>query len=549
MTQLVASNVSVTFGNQVILDQTSISVNDKSHLGIVAPNGVGKSTLLKVLVGELPPDTGTVSRSPASATVLLLAQEHSMRGDETLVAHLARRTGIAQAQAALDASLTALATEEQGADDVYDSALQNWLQLGAADFDQRAEKVIADLGLAELQLDRNSATLSGGQRARLSLAVAMLAQPDILLLDEPTNDLDDDGLSRLEDRLLNSRSGFALVSHDRVLLSSVTDQIYELDEFTKRGSVYSGGWDSYIAERELVRQRAITTYSVYETERARLLDTARTMRQWASAGAARAANPNQQSDNDKNRKAAMISGAQNTGARAAMAERAIARLDRDAPDEVREPWHLQLSIAESKQTGNIAVQLTDVRVRRGDVSLGPLNLTIGPRDRLRIVGPNGSGKTTLIDALLGRASFSSGRRYAGPRVVFGELDQSRRSFATQTPVVEVVSAATGMGTEEARTLLAKFRMRGDKAMRPSASLSPGERTRAALALLQGAGVNFLVLDEPTNHLDIEAIEQLEEALASYHNTLVLVTHDRRFAEAVPTTQVLDITTLRDQSGR
>ena len=259
MTQLVASNVSVTFGNQVILDQTSISVNDKSHLGIVAPNGVGKSTLLKVLVGELPPDTGTVSRSPASATVLLLAQEHSMRGDETLVAHLARRTGIAQAQAALDASLTALATEEQGADDVYDSALQNWLQLGAADFDQRAEKVIADLGLAELQLDRNSATLSGGQRARLSLAVAMLAQPDILLLDEPTNDLDDDGLSRLEDRLLNSRSGFALVSHDRVLLSSVTDQIYELDEFTKRGSVYSGGWDSYIAERELVRQRAITT--------------------------------------------------------------------------------------------------------------------------------------------------------------------------------------------------------------------------------------------------------------------------------------------------
>ena len=194
------------------------------------------------------------------------------------------------------------------------------------------------------------------------------------------------------------------------------------------------------------------------------------------------------------------------------------------------------------------MSLTGAVIRRGEVTLGPLSLTIGPADRIRITGPNGTGKTTLIDALLGRAPLTAGSRYAGPSVVFGEVDQTRREFATDAPVVEVVRSAAGLGSEEeARTLLAKFRMRGDAALRPASALSPGERTRAGLALLQARGVNFLVLDEPTNHLDIEAIEQLEQALEGYSRTLILVTHDRRLAEGVRTDQVIDVTTLRSQT--
>jgi ATPase subunit of ABC transporter with duplicated ATPase domains len=162
---------------------------------------------------------------------------------------------------------------------------------------------------------------------------------------------------------------------------------------------------------------------------------------------------------------------------------------------------------------------------------------------LLVTGPNGSGKTTLIEALLGRVPLVAGQRYVGPSTVFGELDQTRREFSTPSPVADVVRSAAGLSEEQARTLLAKFRLRGDAALRPSSALSPGERTRAGLAVLQARGVNVLVLDEPTNHLDIEAIEQLEQALATYAHALILVTHDRRLAEAVQVTATLDITSL------
>jgi ATPase subunit of ABC transporter with duplicated ATPase domains len=544
MSRLIASNVSVSFGSLVVLDGVSLSLGSGDRTGIIAPNGIGKSTLLRVLAGDLEPDAGSVTRSPATTTVLRLAQEPDIRPGESLAGHLARRTQVAAAQAALDASLSALERGDAGADDAYDSALQRWLALGGADLPERMAQVTAQLGLGDSLLDRNVAELSGGQKARLGLAAVLLAQPDVLLLDEPTNDLDDAGLALLEARLRASKAGLALVSHDRALLAAVASQILELDEFTRHGTLFSGGWDSYVAERELAQRRAVDAYAAHESERSKLSETARQQRQWARSGAQRAANPRYQSDPDKHIKAFKMARAQQTGSGAAKADKAIARLDAAAPDEVREAWQLRFEIAEAKRAGDVALALTSAVISRGDVTLGPVSLTIGPADRIRITGPNGSGKTTLVDALLGRAPLSAGQRYAGPSVVIGELDQTRREFATDEPVADVVRSAAGLGAEEARTLLAKFRLRGDSALRSASSLSPGERTRAGLALLQARGVNVLVLDEPTNHLDIEAIEQLEQALTAYSCTLILVTHDRRLASAVPVTQTIDVTTLR-----
>jgi ATPase subunit of ABC transporter with duplicated ATPase domains len=550
MSRLSAVNVSVSFGSTAVLDGVSLSIGSGDRVGIIAPNGVGKSTLLKVLAGELEPDSGTVTRSPVSTTVLRLAQEPDIRPGESLADHLSRRTQVAAAQADLDVSLSALSNGEAGADDAYDAALHRWLALGGADLPERMALLTAELGLPDNLLDRNAAELSGGQQARLGLAAVLLAQPDILLLDEPTNDLDDAGLALLEARLRGSRAGLALVSHDRALLAALASQILELDEFSRHSSMFTGGWDAYVTERGLARRRAIDAYNAYETERDKLTEAARRQRQWARSGAQRATSARtQQSEPDKSIRAFHVASAQSTGSGAAKIDRAISRLDADAPEEVREPWQLQLSIGETRRAGAVAVSLTSAVVSRGEVTLGPVSMTIGPADRIRITGPNGSGKTTLVDALLGRVSLLAGQRYAGPSVVFGELDQTRRAFATDAPVMEVVRAAAGLPSdEEARTLLAKFRLRGDAALRPSSALSPGERTRAGLALLQARGVNFLTLDEPTNHLDIEAIEQLEQALRSYSRTVVLVTHDRRLADAVPTDQTIDVRDLHAGKG-
>ncbi len=182
--------------------------------------------------------------------------------------------------------------------------------------------------------------------------------------------------------------------------------------------------------------------------------------------------------------------------------------------------------------------LSGAVVRRGDFVLGPLDLQVSYGDRVALVGPNGSGKTTLLEALLGRLPLESGRQSLGPGVLVGEVDQARSAFTGPATVVEVVEQVTEWPAADVRTLLAKYGLKADHVNRPAASLSPGERTRASLALLQAVGVNLLVLDEPTNHLDLPAIEQLEAALEAYEGTLLLVTHDRRLLEAVRVTETV-----------
>ena len=219
-------------------------------------------------------------------------------------------------------------------------------------------------------------------------------------------------------------------------------------------------------------------------------------------------------------------------------EKAIERLD--VVDKPWRRWELQLRFGGGERSGDVTVRLDGAVLRRGAFVLGPLDLELAWGERVALVGPNGSGKTTLVRALLGELELSEGARWIGPGVRIGTLDQARGGFVGAGPLIDAFVEQSGMSQQDARSLLAKFGLESDAVARAAESLSPGERTRASLALLMASGANFLVLDEPTNHLDLPAIEQLETALEAYEGTLLLVTHDRALLEAVELDRTIEL---------
>jgi ATPase subunit of ABC transporter with duplicated ATPase domains len=534
---LVAADVTVVRGPVLVLSGVSVTVAPGTRLGVVGPNGAGKSTLLATLAGQLEPDSGRVTTAPPTATVGLLPQEPDRRPGERLLDLLARRTGVAAAQAALDATTEALTLGSPGADDAYSTALERWLDLGGADLDVRAPEVCEDLGLPADLLDVETATLSGGQAARASLASVLLSRYDVFLLDEPTNDLDFAGLERLEQFVLGLQAGLVVVSHDREFLSRTISSVLDVDGPTRTARLYNGGWEAYLEARALARRQQREQYEEYDDKRAGLVQQAQRQREQSVRGALRA--KRKMPDNDRAGKGARIEAATHAASRVRNLESQLNRLE-----EVQEPrkeWQLQLRIAAAPRSGDVVATLSQVVVDHGsDFVLGPVDLEVAYGDRVAVVGPNGAGKSTLLAVLLGRLTPTSGRASLGSGVLVGEIDQARGRFRGDQTVVEVVEEATGWPASECRTLLAKFGLRADHTGRPAGSLSPGERTRAGLALLQAVGVNCLVLDEPTNHLDLPAIEQLEEALDAYDGTLLLVSHDRRLLDAVRVTRTLHV---------
>ncbi|MCK7622734.1 ATP-binding cassette domain-containing protein [Streptomyces sp. RS10V-4] len=536
---LVAKDLAAGHGERVLFSGLDLVVAPGDVIGLVGANGAGKSTLLRILAGLTPPEQGGLALSPPTATVGHLPQEPDRRSGESVRAFLARRTGVAAAQRALDTTTEALAEGRPGADDAYATALERWLALGAADLDERAEETAAQLGLA-VSLDQPMTTLSGGQAARASLASLLLSRYDVFLLDEPTNDLDLDGLERLETFVTGLRAGTVLVSHDREFLARTVTRVLELDLAQQQVNTYGGGYTAYLEERERARRHARERYEEYADTKAALETRAHTQRNWMEKGVRNARR--KAPDNDKIARKGRVEATEKQAAKAKQTQRMIERLE--VVEEPRKEWELRMEIAAAPRAGAVVATLRRAEVRRGDFRFGPVDLQIDWADRVAITGPNGSGKSTLLAALLGRLPLDSGAAALGPGVVVGEIDQARGLlFAGDggTSLMDAFRAAVpDLAPADVRTLLAKFGLKAAHVLRPARTLSPGERTRAALALLQGRGVNLLVLDEPTNHLDLPAIEQLESALASYPGTLLLVTHDRRMLSAVHTTRRIEV---------
>jgi ATPase subunit of ABC transporter with duplicated ATPase domains len=438
---LAARSISKSFGDTVVLDGVSLTVTPESRIGIVGPNGIGKSTLLRILAGVEEPDEGVVSREPPGLSVAYVPQQPEAVGR------------------------------------------------------------------------------SGGEEARAALEAILGADADVLLLDEPTNDLDFPGLELLRRSLDRHRGGIVVVSHDRAFLEGMT-RIVELEPETRRVREYAGGWSAFEAERLRAREREEGDYRRYAEERTRIQEQARRMRRWEERG---------YGQGRKKKKTKDV---------ARQYEKKLALLE--PVEKPWSPWRLELELEPSRRPGDVVARLDRAVVERDGFRLGPVDLVLQHGDRLVIGGRNGSGKTTLLHALVGDLPLAEGSRWVGPGVVLGTLPQGPGPFAGDARLLDTFVAQTGLETGLARTVLAKFALGADDVHRPGTSLSPGERSRATLALLAAQGVNALVLDEPTNHLDLEAIEQLESALEGYDGTVILVTHDRRFLEAFRATRTLEL---------
>ena len=471
-------DATVSHGVTEVFAGISLTVGAGSRIGLVGPNGVGKTTLLRLLAGLEEPERGRVRLSPADLAVGYLPQELDARAGETLRGYLDRRTAASET---------------------------------------RVASVAAELDLAE-RLEQPLETFSGGEAARARLAALLLARFDVYCLDEPTNDLDFDGLERLERFVERVRGSVVLVSHDRAFLDRTVDRIVELEEGTRRLREWPGGWCEYEAARDRARELQYRRHGERE-ERSREIKSLLQERR----GQARA-----------HGKGAGRRGTQALKSKVRQAERSLERLE--GVEKPFEPWELRLELEPGARGGDLVVSLEQAVVERGGFRLGPLDLELDRGDRLAIAGRNGSGKSTLLGALTGAISLASGHRTLGQGVVVGGLEQSRDRFAVDEPLVE----AFGGPPETARTLLAKFGLGADDVLRPARTLSPGERTRAQLALLAAQGVNCLILDEPTNHLDLPAIEELEAALEGYPGAIVLVTHDRRLLEGFGATRRVEL---------
>lgn len=534
---LISRNLTVDRGPLSVLQSVDLTLSPGDRLGVIGPNGIGKSTLLRALAGQVDLDAGTVESMPPTAAIGYLAQEPD-RSDETVDEHLARRTGVAAAQRELDRTTEAFGDDAAGAADDYSVALERWLALGAADFESRVAETWVELGLDERLHEQPMSSLSGGEAARVALASLLLSRFDVFLLDEPTNDLDLDGLERLEQWVVSLDAPVLVVSHDRAFLDRTVTGVLEIDHHDHRVERFNGGWTAFLAERDLARQRAQDRYDEYATKRQTLLDRGQREREWSAKGRGRV---RRSGENDKFIRHHQLNQTEQLAGRAARTERAVERLDRtSAVDEPRTPWELQLDIPTAGRSGDAVGWLQRAVVERSGFVFGPVDFELGWGDRVAITGPNGSGKSTLIDLLLGRIAPTSGVASTGASVVIGEIEQARDAFVGDDDLLAGFVRSTGLLVADARQLLAKFRLGPEQLGRPGSTLSPGERTRASMAVLMANGANLLVLDEPTNHLDLEAIEQLEVALDAYAGTLLLVTHDRALLDAVRFTRTIEV---------
>jgi ATP-binding cassette, subfamily F, member 3 len=519
---LTVSNISKSFNLDRILQTVSFNLNPGQRLGLVGPNGCGKTTLLKIIAGVDKPDSGHVRFTPSDLRVGYLPQGLSPLPTDTLGSFIARASGDLPTLTA-EVERLALAVSESpanaGLQDQYDLALTHLV--AASENEGRVHPTLAALGLGHLSFDLPASALSGGQKTRLGLASILLSDPQLLLLDEPTNHLDFDMLDWLEDWLSAFKGGVLIVSHDRAFLDNVADHIVEIDPNTHQARTFTGNYSDYLDQKLAEQEKQWANWRDQETEiKRQQQDIARTKEQSASV---------------EHTTTPRTPGVRRIAKK--VARKALARekkLDRyiSAEDRVEKPrpdWQMKLEFGEALSSSRDILMLDDLSVGYGQTPiLSNLNAQLRFGARAVLVGPNGCGKTTLLRTVAKLLPPLAGHFRLGPSVRVGYLSQEQEGLDPNLNAFDTIQGRTTWPATEVRTFLHMFLFSGDAVFTPNHLLSYGERTRLSLAALVAQGCNFLLLDEPLNHLDIPSRARFEQALTTFEGTILTVVHDRYF---------------------
>ena len=511
MTVLSATDITLSFGTRKILDRVSFSLDEHDRVGLIGVNGCGKSTLFKIITGELEPDEGQIFLS-REKTVGILRQDSAFTVDESLGDNaLEQMYGAFPELLQAERELRELEERMQQSNELslakaYEERNTRFIRDGGLEFRGRCASILSKMGFDEESMRRPLSTLSGGQRTRLALARQLSREPDILLLDEPTNHLDIETMLFLEGFLAQYRKCVLVISHDRYFLDRVTSKTLVLEY--GRAKLYNGGYTASIEQRRIDKEIAERHYQNQQKEIARQEAYIAQQRAW-------------------NRERNIIA--------AESRLKLLAKMEKlERPREA--PKAIRLSFTKAHDSGNEVLHVKQLSMAFGNKKLfDGISFLLTKKEKLFIVGPNGCGKSTLLKLILGKLSPTAGRVESGYNVEIGYYDQENQNLTPENTVIdELWNAYPHMTETEIRNTLALFRFVGEDVFRTVSVLSGGERARLTLAKLILSKMNLLVLDEPTNHLDIDSREALETALSAFEGTVLAVSHDRYFMDKLAT---------------
>lgn len=528
--QLSVSNISISFGIEKVLNNVCFVVGTGQRAGLVGANGVGKSTLLRIIVGDAEPDSGIVTLS-AGAEIGYLSQATPIFDGETIDDLIYRSLGdlhiLESRLRALEEDMGRLSGPGLDAHMVeYGELTRQFERRGGYDIDYRIDQVLHGLGLSHIPRDRVVATLSGGEKARVSLAALLLNSPDILLLDEPTNHLDASALDWLESYLAAYDGILLAASHDRHFLNNATNVILEIDEQKREMKEYVGDYDFYVEAKRRERQKWVESYRLQQEEIKSLRQEIRESHQIGHPGRA-------PKDNDKFA-AGFFGGRQQhaISRNVAFAEERLRRIETNPIPRPSQELRISPEFDPTALGGTTPLAASGISKSYGDrLILDDVSLSLSPRSRIVVVGPNGSGKSTLLKILAGHERPDSGDVWVTRSAKLGYLSQGQETLDPTQTLLDAYREGLEGSTEELLSDLFRYGFfTYEDIAKKVGQLSVGQRQKLQIARLLAEHANLLLLDEPTNHISLDVLEDFEEALIAFPGPIVAASHDRRFIE-------------------